>query len=136
LLAINVGDKLLVNFVINIKDSDDELLLVIVYFCVYLLVTLLTEGITLGLSVTESTINLMSNEKQRNPSWGLKNSIYTDGGSDSLNDAINTADNSGEELEPSIRQFEVMEELPLRENSLGVLKKGRFRGRLSVVREI
>lgn len=112
LLAINVGDKLLVNFIINIKDSADELVIVIVYFCVYLLVTLLTEGITLALSVTEKTIGLLTREKPRNSSsaWGLKNSLYTDSGNDdSLNDVINTADNSGEDLEPSIRQFEVIE---------------------------
>lgn len=135
LMAINIGDKMLVNFIINIKDNQDELVLVIVYFCVYLLVTLLTEGITLALSVTESFIGLMTTEKLRNSSWH-KNSLYTDGGKDSLNDILNTADNSAEDVEPTIRQFEFIEDLPSRENSMGVLKKGRFRGRLSVVREI
>lgn len=136
LMAINVGDKMLINFIINIKESGDELIMIIVYFCVYLLVTLITEGITLGLSVTKTTIKLLSEDiHPKSSSWN-KNSLYTDAGSDSLNDAINTADNSGEDLEPSVRQFEQIEDVQQRPNSLGTLKKGRFRGRLSLMREI
>jgi hypothetical protein len=88
LMAINLGDKLLVNFILNISESGDELVMIIVYFLVYLLTTLLTEGVTLGLSVRQLTIKLLS----RVESKGLKASMYSDTDSGDYANIIDTTD--------------------------------------------
>lgn len=60
LVAIDLGDGLIVNFIIKIQDSPDEIIKILAYFAVYLSTTLLTEGVTLALSVRKDNIELLS----------------------------------------------------------------------------
>jgi hypothetical protein len=131
LLAINVDNEIIINFIMNIEKSNpDQLVLVIAYFAVFLVTTLLTEGVTLGLSVRSNTIKLLT-EEPVSRKGSLKASIYTDSADPAH---LLEAPDEPEHLEPTMREFELLESLAAVPNSLGVLKKGRFRGRLSIVR--
>lgn len=63
-VAIDIGDSLIINFIIKIQDSPDEIVKILAYFAIYLSTTLLTEGVTLALSVRKDNIELLSKEVQ------------------------------------------------------------------------
>lgn len=135
LLAVNVGNQMLVNFIVNIeKSSSAQLVVVIGYFALFLVTTLVTEGITLGLSVRSNTVRLLTEPPQSRKNSILKASMYTDSGADPRG-LMETA-HEFQDAEPSMREFELEDSIEAPPNSLGTLKKGIFRGRLSVVREI